>query len=114
MITQAVLTTRHEGDGPSAEELLASVGTLGHPDVIAVAYGSGAIVRGRVVLTYADPATAKADLEPRGILARAGLGIQRPLAEVQTVVDARLEGSSLVLDLEPPAGRMRPRASPAA
>jgi hypothetical protein len=103
-ITRAVLTTRHEGDGPSVEQQLATAGTLGHPDVIAVSYGTGATVHGRVVMTYADPAVAKADFEPRGILARAGSGIARPLAEVQTVVDARLEGSSIVLDLEPPAG----------
>lgn len=103
-ITKAVLSAPPAGDRPSAAELLASVGTLGHPDVVAVSYGIGAIVRGRVVMTYADPAAAKADLEPRGILARAGSGIERPLAEVQTVVDARLEGSSIVLDLEPPAG----------
>lgn len=105
-ITRAVLTTPHAGDRPSVEDQLATAGTLGHPEVIAVAYGTGATVRGRVVMTYADPATAKADLEPRGILARAGSGIERPLAEVQTVVDARLEGSSIVLDLEPPAGEV--------
>jgi hypothetical protein len=109
-ITEAVLATRREGDGPSAAEQLATAGTLGHPEVIAVAYGTGATVRGRVVMTYADPAAARSDLEPRGILARAGTGISRPLAEVQTVVDARLEGASIVLDLEPPAGEAATRS----
>ena len=108
-ITEALLSSRQERDGPSFAEQLANVGTLGHPEVVAVSYGTGASVTGRVVLTYPDAAAAMADLEPRGILARAGSGIARPLADVQTVVDARLEGASIVIDLEPPAGEQATR-----
>jgi hypothetical protein len=63
---------------------------------------------GRIAMGFLDPAHAEADLEPRSTMARDGISLAaaRPYAEaVFTLDDARVEDTTLILDVSP-AGDM--------
>lgn len=59
---------------------------------------------GRIAMGFLDPAHAEADLGPRSTIARDGMSlrVQRPSSEaVFGLEDARVEGTTLVLDVSP-------------
>lgn len=65
---------------------------------------------GRIAMGFLDPTHAQADLGPRSTLAREGVSVrvQRPYAEALfTLEDARVEDTTLILDVSPIEGMPR-------
>ncbi|MFH0751441.1 MAG: hypothetical protein V2B17_06355, partial [Chloroflexota bacterium] len=97
---------------PRDDPALAAVATTLHPWT-ALAAGwrtDDAGATARFAIAYDDPATASADLAGRARLAREGsTGDGRPLVEVAfRLVDARVDGGLILLDVEPAGGLPAP------
>jgi hypothetical protein len=96
---------RSDATRTAAEELLGEVGPLHPYTLVALGYRPDLEPTGRIVFGYVDPADAGADLEGRRRLAAEGLSVETgaPIENrLFSLVDANVEGGSLVLRVGPP------------